>query len=128
MRTQKMKNRIIVCFMAMLGLASCSDTDEESSDYTSLDKQAITSGNLIAAFMDGLRDKWSAGDTILLLHDGQTAFAEAQDTGSISGFSNEVESSFADDGFLSCGLYGIFRQREYNRDDSFRPNGRKQRI
>ena len=100
MRTQKMKNRIIVCFMAMLGLASCSDTDEESSDYTSLDKQAITSGNLIAAFMDGLRDKWSAGDTILLLHDGQTAFAEAQDTGSISGFSNEVESSFAEDGFL----------------------------
>lgn len=100
MRTQKMKNRIIVCFMTMLGLASCSDTDKESDGYTPLDKQAATSDNLIAALMDGLRDKWSVGDTILLLHDGHTAFAEARNAGNISGFSSEVESSFAEDGFL----------------------------
>lgn len=95
-----MRNRIIVCFMAMLGFASCSDSYEESGDYTLLDKQATTSGNLIAVLMDGLRDKWSVGDTILLLHDGQTAFAEALDVGSISGFSSEVENFFAEDGFL----------------------------
>ena len=100
MRTQKMKNRIIVCFMTMLGLASCSDTDKESDGYTPLDKQAATSDNLIAALMDGLRDKWSVGDTILLLHDGHTAFAEARNAGNISGFSSKVESSFAEDGFL----------------------------
>lgn len=86
MRTQKMKNRIIVCFMTMLGLASCSDTDKESDGYTPLDKQAATSDNLIAALMDGLRDKWSVGDTILLLHDGHTAFAEARNAGNISAF------------------------------------------
>lgn len=99
-----MKNRIIVCFMVMLGLVSCSDTDEESGDYTSLDKQAATSGNLIAALMDGLRDKWNAGDTILLLHDGQTAFAEARDAGSISSFLSNIEGTYTS----GSPLFGVY--------------------
>lgn len=99
-----MKNRIIVCFMVMLGLVSCSDTDEESGDYTSLDEQAATSGNLIATLMDGLHDKWNAGDTILLLHDGQTAFAEAQDAGSISSFLSDIEGTYTG----GSPLFGVY--------------------
>lgn len=99
-----MKNRILVCFMAMLGLVSCSDTDEESGGYTSLDKQAATSGNLIATLMDGLRDKWNAGDTILLLHDGQTAFAEARDAGSISSFLSDIEGTYTS----GSPLFGVY--------------------
>lgn len=75
-----MKNRIIVCFMSLLGLASCSDSNDELEDTRFSDGQA-SSGSLVATLIDGLYDKWRAGDTILLLHDGQTAFAEAQESG-----------------------------------------------
>lgn len=81
-----MKNRIIVCFISLLGLASCSDSNEELKETEFSDGQASSSGSLVATLIDGLYDKWRAGDTILLLHDGQTAFAEAQESGNISSF------------------------------------------
>ena len=91
-----MKNRIIVCFMSLLGLASCSDSNEELEDTRFSDGQASSSGSLVATLIDGLYDKWCAGDTILLLHDGQTAFAEAQESGNISNFTSGMSRTFTD--------------------------------
>ena len=99
-----MKNRIIVCFMSLLGLASCSDSNEELEDTRFSDGQASSSGSLVATLIDGLYDKWCAGDTILLLHDGQTAFAEAQESGNISNFTSGMSRTFTD----SNPLYGIY--------------------
>ena len=112
-----MKNRIIVCFMSLLGLASCSDSNEELEDTRFSDGQASSSGSLVATLIDGLYDKWCAGDTILLLHDnwsigdsilllqnGQAVFAEALQSGNISNFSSGMESPFVD----GNPLYGIY--------------------
>lgn len=99
-----MKNRIIVCFMSLLGLASCSDSNEELEDTRFSDGQALSSGSLVATLIDGLYDKWCVGDTILLLHDEQTAFAEAQESGNISSFTNGMSGTFMD----SNPLYGIY--------------------
>lgn len=99
-----MKNRIIVCFMSLLGLASCSDSNEELEDTRFSDGQALSSGSLVATLIDGLYDKWCVGDTILLLHDEQTAFAEAQESGNISSFTNGMSGTFTD----SNPLYGIY--------------------
>ena len=99
-----MKNRISVCFMSLLGLASCSDSNEELEDTRFSDGQALSSGSLVATLIDGLYDKWCVGDTILLLHDEQTAFAEAQESGNISSFTNGMSGTFTD----SNPLYGIY--------------------
>ena len=99
-----MKNRIIVCFMSLLGLASCSDSNEELEDTRFSDGQALSSGSLVATLIDGLYDRWRAGDTILLLHDGQIAFAEAQESGNISSFTSSMSGTFTD----SNPLYGIY--------------------
>lgn len=100
-----MKNRIIVCFMSLLGFASCSDCNEELGDTTFSDAQTSSSGDWVAVLIDGLYTKWSAGDTILLLQNGQRAFAEAQQSGNISSFSSDMESSFIE----GSPLYGIYR-------------------
>ena len=101
-----MKNRIIVCFMSLLGLASCSDSNEELEDTRFSDGQALSSGSLVATLIDGLYDKWCVGDTILLLHDEQTAFAEAQESGNISSFTNGMSGTFTDSNPLyGCLLY-----------------------
>lgn len=97
---RKMKNKIIVCFMSLLGFASCSDSNEELTDIS----QTSTTGDWVAVLIDGLYTKWNAGDTILLLQNGQTAFAEAQQSGNISSFSSDMESSFVE----SNPLYGIY--------------------
>ncbi len=99
-----MKNRIIVWFMSLHGLASCSDSNEELEDTRFSDGQALSSGSLVATLIDGLYDKWCVGDTILLLHDEQTAFAEAQESGNISSFTNGMSGTFTD----SNPLYGIY--------------------
>ena len=99
-----MKNKIIVCFMSLLGFASCSDSNEVLSDTTFSDAQTSSSGDWVAVLIDGLYTKWSAGDTILLLQNGQTAFAEAQQSGNISSFSSDMESSFVE----GNPLYGIY--------------------
>ena len=99
-----MRNKIIVCFMSLLGFASCSDNNEELSDTTFSDTQTSSSGDWVAVLIDGLYTKWSAGDTILLLQNGQTAFAEAQQSGNLSSFSSDVESSFV----KGNPLYGIY--------------------
>ena len=90
--------------MSLLGLASCSDSNEELEDTRFSDGQASSSGSLVATLIDGLYDKWCAGDTILLLHDGQTAFAEAQESGNISNFTSGMSRTFTD----SNPLYGIY--------------------
>lgn len=90
--------------MSLLGLASCSDSNEELEDTRFSDGQALSSGSLVATLIDGLYDKWCVGDTILLLHDEQTAFAEAQESGNISSFTNGMSGTFTD----SNPLYGIY--------------------
>ena len=99
-----MKNKIIVCFMSLLGFASCSDNNEELSDTTFSDAQTSSLGDWVAVLIDGLYTKWSAGDTILLLQNGKRAFAEAQQSGNISSFSSDMESSFVE----GSPLYGIY--------------------
>ena len=91
-----MKNKIIVCFMSLLGFASCSDSNEELSDTAFSDTQTSSSGDWAAVLIDGLYDKWCAGDTILLLHDGHTAFAEAQESGKIARFLGGMTGPFTD--------------------------------
>ena len=44
-----MKNKIIVCFMSLLGFASCSDSDEELGDATFSDTQTSSSGDWVAS-------------------------------------------------------------------------------
>ena len=90
--------------MSLLGFASCSDNNEELSDTTFSDAQTSSLGDWVAVLIDGLYTKWSAGDTILLLQNGQTAFAEAQQSGNLSSFSSDVESSFV----KGNPLYGIY--------------------
>ena len=58
---RKMKNKIIVCFMSLLGFASCSDSNEELGDTTFSDTQTSSSGDWVAVLIDGLYTKWSAG-------------------------------------------------------------------
>ena len=98
----KMRNKIIVCFMLLHSLAACSD--DGLRDATIPGEPVSISGNLSAVLVDGIHARWSAGDTILLLQDGQTAFAEAQESGEVSGF------SCGEDGFFKEGepLYGIY--------------------
>lgn len=95
---------MIVCLMSLLGLASCSDGNDELGDTTFSGGQASTSGELVAVLIDGLYDKWYTGDTILLLHDGRTAFAKAQESGNITSFSSSMAGTFTD----SNPLYGIY--------------------
>ena len=58
----------------------------------------------MATLIDGLCENGCVGDTILLLHDEQTAFAEAQESGNISSFTNGMSGTFTD----SNPLYGIY--------------------
>ena len=90
--------------MSLLGLASCSDSAEELDDTTYSDTQASSSGDWIAILIDGLYDKWNAGDTILLVQNGQTVFAEASRSGNISNFSSDLESPLVG----GNPLYGIY--------------------
>lgn len=95
---------MMICLMSLLGFASCSDSNDELGNTTISDEQAPTSGELVAVLIDGLYDKWYAGDTILLLHDGQKTSAEAQESGNISSFSSEMAGAFTD----SNPLFGIY--------------------
>lgn len=95
---------MMICFMSLLCLASCSDSNDELDDTMFSSRQASTSGEQVAVLIDGLYGKWYAGDTILLLHDGQTTPAEAQESGNISSFSSEMAGTFTD----SNPLYGIY--------------------
>ena len=92
-----MKNKIIVCFMSLLGFASCSDSSEELGDTAFSNDQTSVSGDYwVAVLIDGLCTKWNAGDTILLLQNGQTIFAEAQQSGNIASFSSDMKGSFVE--------------------------------
>lgn len=78
-----MKSRTLFCFMALLAFASCSDNDEEIEDvvFPSEQEQDSAHKSLTAIISDGLHANWSAGDIIMLLHDGQTVLVEAQESG-----------------------------------------------
>ena len=99
-----MKKSMIVWFVTWLALASCSDGWGEPTDAPPPGGRAPSSGGLVAVLMDGLHGGWCAGDTILLLHDGQAAFAEARESGSTAHFSSNVAGTFAD----GNPLYGIY--------------------
>ena len=99
-----MKNKIIVCFMSLLVFASCSDSNEELSDTVFSDDQIPVSGDWIAVLIDGLHTQWGVSDTILLLQDGQSVFAEARQSGNIASFSSDLKGSFIE----GNPLYGIY--------------------
>lgn len=101
-----MKSRTLFCFMALLAFASCSDNDEEIEDivFPSEQEQDSAHKNLTAIISDGLHANWSAGDIIMLLHDGQTVLVETQETGCKSSLSGTVEGTFTDENPL-CGTY-----------------------
>ena len=50
-----MRNKIIVCFMSLLGLASCSDNNEELSDTTFSDAQTSSLGDWVAVLIDAVQ-------------------------------------------------------------------------
>lgn len=90
--------------MALFGLASCSDSEDEAVGSALPASQATVTRNWVAIHIDGIRTLWSAGDNILLLHDGQVFFAEAQQSGSISSFCSDMEVDYAN----GSPLYGIY--------------------
>ena len=103
---KKLKTFSLCClsFLFLSAMTSCQDDDEEIEDVPGGQEQNSAQGSLSALLSDGFYDNWSAGDRILLLHDGQTVLVEAQESDRISGLSGTVEGTFTDDN----PLYGAY--------------------
>lgn len=91
-------------FLFLATLFSCGNEEMEDTVLSGGQEQDSTQESLTATLSDGLYNNWSAGDAILLLHDGKTVSVEAQESGSTSSLSGTVEGTFTDDN----PLYGIF--------------------
>lgn len=91
-------------FLFLATLFSCGNEEMEDTVLSGGQEQDSTQESLTATLSDGLYTNWSAGDAILLLHDGKTVSVEAQESGSTSSLSGTVEGTFTDDN----PLYGIF--------------------
>ena len=91
-------------FLFLATLFSCENEEMEDTVLSGGQEQDSTQKSLTATLSDGLYTNWSAGDAILLLHDGKTVSVEAQESGSTSSLSGTVEGTFTDDN----PLYGIF--------------------
>ncbi len=97
-----MKNRALFCLVALFAFASCSDN--EATVAPGGQEPDLTLQSLTAVISDGLHGNWSAGDVIMLLHDGQTLRVQAQESGSTSGLSGTLEGRFTED----MPLYGAY--------------------
>lgn len=91
-------------FLFLSALTGCQDAQEENVVSPGDQEQHSAQKSLTAVISDGLHGPWSEGDLILLLHDGQTALGEAQESGCISILSGTAEGAFTDDNLL-FGLY-----------------------
>ena len=80
-----MKNRLILGFMTLSAMASCSEYRTE----TWVSGSAGNTGTS-AYIDDGLYRNWNAGDIIMLAHDGQAIPVEAMDNGQTSDYEHVV--------------------------------------
>ena len=94
-----MKNRLILGFMALFAMASCSEYRTETWVSGSVGNTGTS-----AYIDDGLYHSWNAGDIIMLAHDGQAIPVEAMDNGQTSALSYTVITSLTDDN----PLFGVF--------------------
>lgn len=99
-----MKYRIIYLALVLFVFASCSDNDEENVVFPDDQEQASDPKSLTVVISDGLYSNWSAGNIIMLLHNGQTVLVKAQESGSTSNLSGTIEGTFTDDN----PLYGMY--------------------
>lgn len=91
-------------FLLLSTITACQDKDEENIVSPGEQEQILTRKSLTAVISDGLHDNWSAGDLIMLLHDGQTVLVEAQESGRMSSLSGTVEGTFTGNN----PLYGVY--------------------
>lgn len=89
-------------FLFLSTMAACQD--DENVAFPGGQEQEAAHKGLTAVISDGLHDNWSAGDIIMLLHNGQTVLVETQESGRMTGLSSTVEGTFTDDNPL-CGTY-----------------------
>ena len=94
-----MKNRLILGFMTLFAMASCSEYKTETWVSGSVGNTGTS-----AYIDDGLYHSWNAGDIIMLAHDGQAIPVEAMNNGQTSALSCTVITSLTDDN----PLFGVF--------------------
>lgn len=82
---------------------ACQNDDVAFPDEEEQEQESI-SESLTAVISDGLYSNWREGDPIMLVHNGQTIIAEAQESGSSSILSGTIEGTFTDDN----PLFGIY--------------------
>lgn len=92
-KTLKIFSLYSLLFLCLGTMAACQDEDNTESP----DGEGLVLGNLTAVISDGIHDKWSEGESIMLFHDGQTMLVEAQEAGNTSTLSGSIEGSFTDD-------------------------------
>ena len=90
-------------FFFLSTMTACQEDYEENIVSTG-EEQDSTHKNLTAIVSDGLHANWNTGDAIILLHDGKTVSVQAQESGSSSRLSGNIDGTFTEDN----PLYGIF--------------------
>lgn len=90
-------------FLFLAAMNACQNDDVASIDEQEQEQES-NSESLTAVISDGLHSNWSEGDPIMLVHNGQTIIAEAQESGSSSILSGTIEGTFTDDN----PLFGIY--------------------
>ena len=100
-----LKNFNLYClsFLFLAAMNACQNDDVASIDEQEQEQES-NSESLTAVISDGLHSNWSEGDPIMLVHNGQTIIAEAQESGSSSILSGTIEGTFTDDN----PLFGIY--------------------
>ena len=98
-----LKNFNLYClsFLFLAAMNACQNDDMVSIDTQ---EQESNSESITVVISDGLHSNWSEGDPIMLVHNGQTIIAEAQEPGNSSILSGTIEGTFTDDN----PLFGIY--------------------
>ena len=99
-----LKNFNLYClsFLFLAAMNACQNDDMVSIDTQ---EQESNSESITVVISDGLHSNWSEGDPIMLVHNGQTIIAEAQEPGNSSILSGTIEGTFTDDN----PLFGIYQ-------------------
>ena len=96
-------NLYCLSFLFLAAMNACQNDDVAFPDEEEQEQESI-SESLTAVISDGLYSNWREGDPIMLVHNGQTIIAEAQESGSSSILSGTIEGTFTDDN----PLFGIY--------------------
>lgn len=98
-----LKNFNLYClsFLFLAAMNACQNDEMVSIDTQ---EQESNSESITVVISDGLHSNWSEGDPIMLVHNGQTIIAEAQESGNSSILSGTIEGTFTDDN----PLFGIY--------------------